>query len=159
MVNRFYGFSFWVSLRLLVLISWHYFSHFWRIFKGGINFKTVCVRLILIRWLLKGFQKQDLLCVSVTTLFGVNNFRNTYTMRFNSFLNWSKFDVTSKNAKRWQKVFGFLDDYIWTGNGKLSLLWWEYSSLAVSVLKKRDLTALPSRDGKLTSDMNFILAS
>ena len=103
-------FPFELSLRLLVRKSWHYFSHFWRIFKGTINFKTACVRLILTRWLLKGFQKQDLLCVSVTTSFGVNNFRNTYTMRFNSFLKCSKFDLNSKNAKRWQKVFGFLDD-------------------------------------------------
>ena len=72
------------------------------------------------RWLPKVFQKQDLLCVSVTTSFGVNNFRNTEAMRFIFFL---------------QNVFRFVDNCIWIGNGKLSVLWPEYSSSAVNVLK------------------------
>ena len=34
-----------------------------------------------------------------------------------------------------QNVFRFVDNCIWIGNGKLSVLWPEYSSSAVNVLK------------------------
>ena len=34
-----------------------------------------------------------------------------------------------------QKIDGFLDNLIWIGNGKFSLLLREYSLLAVNVLK------------------------
>ena len=47
----------------------------------------------------------------------------------------SKFDVDSKNALKKQKnIFGFLDNCIWIGSGKFSLLWRKYSSFAVNVL-------------------------
>ena len=48
--------------------------------------------------------------------------------------NW-KFNVNSKNAKKIpQKIYGFLDNLIWIGKGKFSLLLREYSQLAVNVL-------------------------
>ena len=34
-----------------------------------------------------------------------------------------------------QNVFRFVDNCIWIGNGKLSVLWPEYSSSAVNLLK------------------------
>ena len=40
--------------------------------------------------------------------------------------NW-KFNVASKIAKKMpEKVYGFLDNFIWIGNGKFSLLLREY---------------------------------
>ena len=43
---------------------------------------------------------------------------------FNIFSKFSKFNRYSKNLiKKQQNVFGFLDIYIWIGNGKFSLLW------------------------------------
>ena len=46
-----------------------------------------------------------------------------------------KFHVDTKNAKnRSQKVYGFFDNVIRVGNGKLSLLLREYSQLIVNVL-------------------------
>ena len=47
----------------------------------------------------------------------------------------SKFNVDSKKAiKILQKVFGFLNDCIWSGSCKFSLLWRVYSSPVVNVL-------------------------
>ena len=76
----------------------------------------------------KGFQKKALLC-QVSTSFGINNFRNTWPMRlifFLFFFFFSKhwiFKVDSKTAKKkaQQEIFGFLDNYIWIGNGKFSV--------------------------------------
>ena len=46
-----------------------------------------------------------------------------------------KFNVDPKNVKKKQeKVYNFFDNLIWIGNGKFSLLLWEYSQLAVNVL-------------------------
>ena len=51
----------------------------------------------------------------------------TYEAHFFSSEHW-KFNVDSKNAKKMQqKINGFLDNLIWIGNGKFSLLLREYS--------------------------------
>ena len=42
-----------------------------------------------------------------------------------------------------QKIYGFLDNLIWIGNGKFSLLLWEYSQLALNVLtRSREISDL-----------------
>ena len=65
----------------------------------------------------------------------MNNFRNNWPMKLIFLSEHWKFNVNSKNAKELQqKLYGFLDNLIWIGNGKLSLLLREYSWLAVNVL-------------------------
>ena len=93
----------------------------------------------------KDFQKQNLSCVSVTTSFGVNNFRKTKVVRFIFFSKCSKFILDSKNAiEKQQNVFGFLVNCVWIGKDKPHLLGQEYSPSAVNVLtsspKISDLT-------------------
>ena len=41
-----------------------------------------------------------------------------------------------KKKKKSEKIDGFLDNLIWIGNRKVSLLLWEYLRLAVNVLTK-----------------------
>ena len=61
--------------------------------------------------------------------FGVNNFWNTWEL-WGSFVfqKCLKSNVDSKNAlRKTEKVFGFSDNCIWIGSGKLSLWLQQYS--------------------------------
>ena len=68
----------------------------------------------------KDFLKQDLLCISITTSFGVNNLRNILAMRFNFVSNLKpKFNVGPINAKKKKKkkkklenIVTFIQNYI-----------------------------------------------
>ena len=55
-----------------------------------------------------------------------------------------KFNVSSKNTiKNQQNVFRFLDNYIWIGSSKLSLLWQKCSSSAIKVLMCISIVTFP----------------
>ena len=56
-------------------------------------------------------------------------------MRLMFFSEHCKFNADSKiEKKNPEKIYGFLDNFIWVGNGKFSLLLREYSFLAVNLL-------------------------
>ena len=64
----------------------------------------------------RGCLKGVLLEISLTTLFGVRNFRNTWVMRTSFFWKWSKFNINFKNAERiWENVFYLWENCIWIG--------------------------------------------
>ena len=58
----------------------------------------------------------------------VNNFGNTWAMRLIVFSKYRNFNEASENAiENPENVFSFQDKSIWTGSGKLSVLFREYS--------------------------------
>ena len=75
-----------------------------------------------------GFQKEALLCIEISTYFGVNNFRKSSSMRFIFFAEHGKFHVDSKHLKTvTRNVYGFLDKFIRIVESKFPLLLREYS--------------------------------
>ena len=80
--------------------------------------------------------KQGFLGIYLTTFFRVRNFGNTSAMRV-FFWKCSKFDLNFKSGEKNPKnLFCFLDNCIWIGCFKLSLLRREYLLSTVNVLTK-----------------------
>ena len=50
-------------------------------------------------------QKEALLCIYISTSFGLNNFRNTWTMRVLFSTEHGKFNLASKSEKKFGKTF------------------------------------------------------
>ena len=83
----------------------------------------------------KGPLKEDFLEIYLTKFFGVRNFGNTSAVRVIFFGNYSKLNMYFKNAvTNSENVFCFLDNCVWIGSLKLSLLRREYLSSAVNML-------------------------
>ena len=75
----------------------------------------------------KGPLKRDFLDIYLTTFFGIRNFGNRSVMRVIFFFKVAKFYLHFKNAEKYShKAFCFLDNCIWIGCVKLSLLRREY---------------------------------
>ena len=59
--------------------------------------------------------------------FGVNNFRNTWSLKLIFVLKHWEFNVDTTNVEKvQQEINDFLDNLIWIGNGIFSLLLREY---------------------------------
>ena len=81
--------------------------------------------------------KQEFLDIYLSTSFVVGNFRNTKAMRVIFFWKCLQFNADYKNSKKnSEKVFCFLDKFMWILCIHLSLLIWEYLSSAVNALRK-----------------------
>ena len=64
----------------------------------------------------------------MSTSFGLNNLRNTWTISFLSFSEHGKFNVDSRKGKKIQEnIYGFSEELIRIGKCKFSLLLREYS--------------------------------
>ena len=100
----------------------------------GSYFNSVWTRLPC--YISKGLQKLDFLDIYLTTVFRARNFQKASAMTVIFFWKCSKFYLHFKNAERnWEKVFPLIDNCIWFGCVKFSLLRREYLSPAVNVLK------------------------
>ena len=97
-------------------------------------------------WLSNGVLKRGFLHIYLVTSLEVRNLQNTQ----GSFVSkYSKVDLDLRNgAKKWEKVFRFLDNYIWPGCDKFLLLRRKYlpspvivlkNSLKISYITKRDI--------------------
>ena len=86
---------------------------------------SVCARLPCC--LLKCTVKHHLLDIYLTTFFGVRNFGNTLAMAVTFFCKCQKLNLGSKiEEKYWENFFVFIDNCIWIGYVKYSLLRTEY---------------------------------
>ena len=115
----------WLNRKLGWQFYWASFSSVWHPWR---------------HWLSKGFVKQNLSDIQVSTFLGVNDSQNIKLWSWSFLSKCAKFFVDCKNAiKSWGNCFDFWDNGVWRCCSNFSQLWQEYIWSAVHVLRTRPM--------------------